>query len=59
MIKITKNIKFDYKEAPKIIAEISGNHCGNKKTFLNLIKSACVNGADLIKFRLMNQKILL
>ena len=56
MIKITKNFKFDYKEAPKIIAEISGNHCGNKKTFLNLIKSACVNGADLIKIQTYEPK---
>ena len=32
MIKITKNVSFNKKDAPKIIAEISGNH-GNKKIF--------------------------
>jgi sialic acid synthase SpsE len=34
-----------------IIAEISGNHNGNKQRFLQLIKSACINGADLIKIQ--------
>lgn len=51
MIKITNKINFSYKSPPKIIAEISGNHCGKKKNFLNLIKSACKNGADLIKIQ--------
>ena len=36
---------------PLIIAEISGNHNGNKVRFLNLIKKACKNGADLIKIQ--------
>ena len=56
MIKITNNIKFDYREAPKIIAEISGNHCGTKKKFLSLIESACINGADLIKIQTYEPK---
>lgn len=51
MIKISKNLKISYDSEPKIIAEISGNHGGNKKRFLNLIKSACMNGADLIKIQ--------
>ena len=51
MIKITNKINFSYKSPPKIIAEISGNHCGKKKKFLDLIKSACINGADLIKIQ--------
>ena len=37
--------------SPKIIAEISANHCGNKNKFLNLIKLAHYNGADLIKIQ--------
>jgi len=51
MIKLRKNFFFNYKQAPKIIAEISGNHGGKKNKFLKLIKSACVNGADLIKIQ--------
>jgi hypothetical protein len=31
IIKITKNISFNKKDAPKIIVEISDNHGGNKK----------------------------
>ena len=34
MIKINKGITFSYKKKPIIIAEISGNHNGNKKRFL-------------------------
>ena len=56
MIKITKNVSFNKKDAPKIIAEISGNHGGNKKKFLSLIKSACINGADLIKIQTYEPK---
>ncbi len=51
MIKITKNFKISCDSEPKIIAEISGNHGGSKKRFLELIKSACLNGADLIKIQ--------
>ena len=51
MIKITKNFKLDYNEAPKIIAEISGNHNGSKSRFLKLIEKACKSGADLIKIQ--------
>ena len=32
-IKIDKNFSFDYKKKPLIIAEISGNHGGNKKIY--------------------------
>ena len=39
-IKINKSLKFDISERPLIIAEISGNHNGSKKKFLNLIKEA-------------------
>ncbi len=48
-----KNIKLNinHKNPPLIITEISGNHAGNKKRFLNLIKSACTSGADLVKIQ--------
>ena len=51
MKKITKKYK-----RPKIIAEISGNHNGNKKRFLKLIEQACINGADLIKIQTYEPK---
>ena len=50
-IKLNKDLIFGYDERPKIIAEISGNHGGSKKKFLQLIKSAALNGADLIKIQ--------
>ena len=51
MIKINKDLIFSYTKKPKIIAEISGNHNGSKKKFLKLIKSAFLNGADLVKIQ--------
>ena len=51
MIKLQYNINISKKHRPVIIAEISGNHGGSKNKFLNLIKSACDNGADLIKIQ--------
>ena len=51
MIKINSQITFNSKNQPLLIAEISGNHGGKKKNFLKLIKSACENGADLIKIQ--------
>ena len=56
MIKLNKKIRFSYKNEPLIIAEISGNHSGSKKKFLQLIKSACLNGADLIKIQTYEPK---
>tara|TARA_B100001057_G_scaffold500933_1_gene618958 strand:+ start:2282 stop:3331 length:1050 start_codon:yes stop_codon:yes gene_type:complete len=50
-IKINKKLIFSDKGPPKIIAEISANHCGNKNKFLNLIRLAHNNGADLIKIQ--------
>lgn len=50
-IKINKDISFDYDKRPLVIAEISGNHAGNKKKFLNLILTASKNGADLVKIQ--------
>ena len=48
---LKKKIEFSYKKSPIIIAEISGNHNGNKSRFLKLVESACKNGADLIKIQ--------
>ncbi len=44
-------LDFSYKKPPKIIAEISGNHNGNKSRFLKLIKKACESNADFIKIQ--------
>ncbi len=41
---------------PLIVAEISANHCGEKKIFLDTIKSAAKNGADLIKIQTYEAK---
>lgn len=51
MNKNKKKIKFSYRSAPLIIAEISGNHNGSKLRFLKLVEAACKNGADLIKIQ--------
>ena len=51
MINLSNKVKISKKHEPIIIAEISGNHAGSKKRFLQLIKSACLNGADLIKIQ--------
>lgn len=51
MIKLNNKFKFSYKSEPLIISEISGNHNGSKKKFLDLIKSACENGTDLVKIQ--------
>lgn len=56
MIKLSNNLSISYKKAPLIIAEISGNHSGSKKKFLNLIRAACLNGADLIKIQTYEPK---
>lgn len=50
-IKINNKLTFSNHNYPLIVAEISANHCGNKNKFLNLIKLAHKNGADLIKIQ--------
>ncbi len=55
-IKINKKLVIDEKKPPLIIAEISGNHNGKKSRFLKLVKSACKNGADLIKIQTYEAK---
>ena len=51
MIKINKNIIFSENGPPKIIAEISCNHCGSKSLFLKHILKAKEFGADLVKIQ--------
>ncbi len=36
---------------PFFIAEISANHCGDKKIAKKLIKCAKINGADAVKLQ--------
>ena len=52
-MKINLNTYFKKKNnlKPLIVAEISANHNGSKKVFLNSIKSAAKNGADLVKIQ--------
>ena len=50
MIKIKNKIEVSYNKPPMVIAEISGNHNGNKTDF-KISESACMNGADLIKIQ--------
>ncbi len=50
-IKIKNSLEFNNNSRPLIIAEISGNHSGNKKKFLKLIKEAYKSGADLVKIQ--------
>lgn len=56
MIAINKKLKFNYKNPPLIIAEISGNHNQSKTKFLKLINSAFKNGADLVKIQTYEPK---
>ena len=50
-LKVGKKICFSLKKSPVIIAEVSANHCGSKKKFINHIKLAHKNGADLVKIQ--------
>ena len=50
-IKINKKLTINPRKPPLIIAEVSANHCGKKSLFLDHIKSAAKNGADLIKIQ--------
>ena len=55
-IVINKKKFFDNKLPPVIIAEISCNHNGSKKNFLDHIKLAKQNGADMIKIQTYRPK---
>ncbi len=50
-ITLKKKIQISSNSKPIVIAEISGNHSGNKKNFLKHIVSASKNGADLVKIQ--------
>jgi pseudaminic acid synthase len=50
-IKIKNSLEIDTNKRPLIIAEISGNHNGNKSLFLKHIEAASKNGADLVKIQ--------
>ncbi len=50
-IKINKNLSIGNNIKPLIIAEISANHCGSKKKFINHILQAKKFGADLVKIQ--------
>lgn len=56
MISLDNKTFFSQKKRPLIIAEISGNHNGSKKRFLNLIKAAYKNGADIVKIQTYEPK---
>jgi len=55
-IKINKNLSFCYKERPKIIAEISGNHNGSKKKFLDLI--VCPVSKEKLQYDKKNNELI-
>jgi len=50
-IKISKKLSISNNSKPLIVAEISANHCGNKKIFLKHVEKAADSGADLIKIQ--------
>ena len=50
-IKINNNLYFNSEGPPLLIAEISSNHCGSKKKFLQHILEAKKSGADLVKIQ--------
>ena len=50
-IKINNKLSINKNKRPLIIAEISGNHRGSKKLFLEHIREASKCGADLIKIQ--------
>ena len=65
-IKINNKLKINKNSKPLIIAEVSANHCGSKKKFLNHIIAAKKNGADLVKIQtyeaddmLVNKKFII
>jgi pseudaminic acid synthase len=50
-MKINFKSFFNEKKPPKIVAEISSNHCGSKKLLLQHIKCASQAGADMVKIQ--------
>ncbi len=50
-IKINKKLTISEKNRPLLIAEVSANHSGSKKKFLQHIIQASKSGADLVKIQ--------
>lgn len=50
-MKINFKSFFNEKKPPKIVAEISSNHCGSKKLLLQHIRYASKIGADMVKIQ--------
>ena len=50
-ININKNLNIGQNKRTILIAEISANHCGSKKNFLNHIIMAKKSGADIVKIQ--------
>lgn len=50
-IKINKKLSINSQKKPLLIAEISANHAGSKKSFLKHILEAKKSGADLVKIQ--------
>ena len=50
-ITLNKNLRISRNKRTLLIAEISANHCGSKKKFLNHIIKAKESGADLVKIQ--------
>ena len=50
-INLNKKLKIGNNQRTLIIAEVSANHCGSKKNFINHILKAKEYGADLIKIQ--------
>ena len=50
-LKITDKVFISEKSRPLVVAEISANHCGDKKRFLKHILLARQSGADLVKIQ--------
>ena len=55
-IKINKKISINNHEKPLLVAEISANHAGNKKNFLQHIIEAKKSGADMVKIQTYEPK---
>ncbi len=51
ILNINKKLKIGNNQRTLIIAEISANHCGSKKNFINHILKANECGADLVKIQ--------
>lgn len=56
IVKINKKISIKNEKKPLIVAEISGNHNRSKNSFLNHIKIAAKNGADMVKIQTYEPK---